>query len=1028
MNVPNQYKGFSRLPESVQQKMDPSLAQRYQMGGPVMQRPLFRQAGGPAQPMPQDMMPPPPPPAAPGPMGGQMGPQEQQLIAAEQSMAGQMEQVGQEYAGQMMAGLDAAEDMKGVIDALRGNDKPLQARYNELAGLVGPEDAQATPESVLALVQPTIMMTEQGAVDSGIGELMQGIASNVEMETPTGAPTPMAGGVGALMAQGAGNTPPANFSQGGPVRLQGGGDPTLESLYQQMLPTYQSIMGDPEQQKQAARSQALFAIADAAGRFAAGQGAGGQDLRGLSPAAQLAGATTGLGAQLGALGAANQQQEQAMKLAALQAAQGEYSAITAAQRVRAGKSPEFSITTLFGPDGKKKSINTATSEGILEAQKLISSGYTDQKPSDEKSKFTEFDGNLYDVSGQKPVLVLKGSNNRDIEQVGDTLLDITDPDNIITLYTDETSEQKVTTIDGQLIDYTDPANVKILYSATPDIKTITVGNVVLDITDPTKIKELYKGSAPRKTTTVDGQLIDYTDPANVTVLFGDKTRKYQVMGGKLLDITDASNVVTVHETAQKPDIRIFNNQAVDFTDVSNPKVVFTAPKETKTANVGGVLLDVTDISNVKELYRQDPVQKTATVQGQLIDYTDPADVKVLFGDKTRKYQVIDNTLLDITDPGNPVEVFKAKTKSDIRIVDGRAVDFTDPDNPKTIYEAPKDVKTTTIGGVLLDITDPNNVKELYKQPGEQKTTTVSGQLIDYTDPENVKVLFGDKKREYKVINGTLLDITDPSSPVEVFTVAESPQTLTERMQAIVQDVDLMKRYSEGKTTPSEEAKIQGAISELSTPRAGSNVAPPLPVIIQDAEKARAALGLPTQIPMPEETPTDIANNLPLKQYGGAAFGTGAFFRNMFNAGVSIFFEGAPAERTKEGLSALNSLNESAKIAFRNMTPGRAEEAVTNFATLLPKGAKIIGNRTTAASQIRSLITFFEREVDQAQKDLVTIGSFSERQKAEQALEQGVAIIKAYNSLLDGIQQDLNPAKPNVADFDRDSKSYGQNGG
>jgi hypothetical protein len=192
----------------------------------------------------------------------------------------------------------------------------------------------------------------------------------------------------------------------------------------------------------------------------------------------------------------------------------------------------------------------------------------------------------------------------------------------------------------------------------------------------------------------------------------------------------------------------------------------------------------------------------------------------------------------------------------------------------------------------------------------------------------------------------------------------------------------------------------------------------LPVIIQNAEKARAALGLPTQIPMPEETPTDIANNLPLKEYGGAAFGTGAFFRNMFNAGVSIFFEGAPAERTKEGLSALNSLNESAKIAFRNMTPGRAEEAVTNFATLLPKGAKIIGNRTTAASQIRSLITFFEREVDQAQKDLVTIGSFSERQKAEQALEQGVAIIKAYNSLLEGIQQDLNPAKPNAADFRR----------
>ena len=61
MNVPNQYKGFSRLPEDVQRRMDPELAQQYQMGGAVMQRPLFRNMGGPAQPMPQDMA-----PAAPG--------------------------------------------------------------------------------------------------------------------------------------------------------------------------------------------------------------------------------------------------------------------------------------------------------------------------------------------------------------------------------------------------------------------------------------------------------------------------------------------------------------------------------------------------------------------------------------------------------------------------------------------------------------------------------------------------------------------------------------------------------------------------------------------------------------------------------------------------------------------------------------------------------------------------------------------------------------------------------------------------
>jgi len=45
---------------------------------------------------------------------------------------------------------------------------------------------------------------------------------------------------------------------------------------------------------------------------------------------------------------------------------------------------------------------------------------------------------------------------------------------------------------------------------------------------------------------------------------------------------------------------------------------------------------------------------------------------------------------------------------------------------------------------------------------------VQGQLIDYTDPNNVKVLFGDKTRQYRVVDNTLLDITDPQNPVTVF--------------------------------------------------------------------------------------------------------------------------------------------------------------------------------------------------------------------------------------------------------------------
>jgi hypothetical protein len=148
-----------------------------------LNRPLFRQAGGPAAPMPQDMMPPPN-------MMPQKSPEEQ-LMGLEK----EAEMAGRDYVANVMGGIDAAEDVTSIINALRGNEAPIESRYAELAGYVGEADANQTPESVLALVQPTFLMTEEGAIDSGIGELMSGMAE-AEMETPQGDPTLMGQGVG----------------------------------------------------------------------------------------------------------------------------------------------------------------------------------------------------------------------------------------------------------------------------------------------------------------------------------------------------------------------------------------------------------------------------------------------------------------------------------------------------------------------------------------------------------------------------------------------------------------------------------------------------------------------------------------------------------------------------------------------------------------------------------------------------------------------------------------------------------------
>jgi hypothetical protein len=237
-------------------------------GGVVMDRPLFRQMGGPAAPMPQDMMPP----------QGMMPPMspEEEIIDAEQSA----EMAGREFVANMMGNIDAAEDVTSMINALRGNEAPLESRYSELAGYVGEADASQTPESVLAMVQPAIMLTEEGAIDSGIGELMSKMAGS-EMETPDGSPTPMGQGVGELMAMGAGSTPPVNFKNGGPVevrRFANGTPPTGNSSViseaQRMAPAYQKFFAgamdsearaaDLEEQKRLSQAQILFDIAQTA--------------------------------------------------------------------------------------------------------------------------------------------------------------------------------------------------------------------------------------------------------------------------------------------------------------------------------------------------------------------------------------------------------------------------------------------------------------------------------------------------------------------------------------------------------------------------------------------------------------------------------------------------------------------------------------------------------------------------------------------------------------------------------------------
>jgi len=328
-------KGFQALPEYVQRKIDPEMTKKYMGGGTVMQRPLFRQAGGPAEAdmaqmaaMGQQFL----MPQAQQPMAPQqVDPQQAAMVQAqEQHNMEDGQKVGEMYASEMMSRLDGAEDPKGMIDAFRGNEKPLEARYTELAGFVGEADANKTPESVLAMVQPTIMMTEEGAVDSGIGELMQGLVQSVEMEDDS----QMAQGVGELMAMGAGNTPPVNFNQGGAVRHYAEAGPVISEA-QKMAPDFQAYFEGAfdkqaraaalQEQKEMTQAQMLFDIAGTALNFA-GNTQGRSIAERLANAASQTQLTDKIGTRAAGILSAKQAQaaeERQIRMAARQGALGQ---------------------------------------------------------------------------------------------------------------------------------------------------------------------------------------------------------------------------------------------------------------------------------------------------------------------------------------------------------------------------------------------------------------------------------------------------------------------------------------------------------------------------------------------------------------------------------------------------------------------------------------------------------------------------------------------------------------------------------
>jgi hypothetical protein len=250
-----------------------------------------------------------------------------------------------------------------IMNNLRGDVRSVDARVEELADMVGYRAASATPMEVLALLQP--VLAGQGA-GQGIASLPMGtpeqaappMPAPMGAEMPTGgAPPPMPGGGIASLPQG--QSAPMAMAKGGLVQyFQDGSDedgvtlpmvpssssttvsqrlrqaaedeilnflgqqpmevPDLRQSMEERIPLYQSILGTGD--KDSMRAQMLFDIAQAALGYAGNVSPQGQPLRG-SPVARLGAAFSAVPGQIGTRLAAQQEQNQAVRLAALQAAE-----------------------------------------------------------------------------------------------------------------------------------------------------------------------------------------------------------------------------------------------------------------------------------------------------------------------------------------------------------------------------------------------------------------------------------------------------------------------------------------------------------------------------------------------------------------------------------------------------------------------------------------------------------------------------------------------------------------------------------
>ena len=129
--------------------------------------------------------------------------------------------------------IDSAQDYSELMNSTRGDSATEEQRRDELAQYVGEKDAEQTPDSVLALIQPLMQMLDTEAGSTGIA-----MSSPAQMSMPQATPQ-VQGGIpgfrnGGIVNRQNGSSILGEMSGTENQNLMASGDPRLQEMEQRL--------------------------------------------------------------------------------------------------------------------------------------------------------------------------------------------------------------------------------------------------------------------------------------------------------------------------------------------------------------------------------------------------------------------------------------------------------------------------------------------------------------------------------------------------------------------------------------------------------------------------------------------------------------------------------------------------------------------------------------------------------------------------------------------------------------------------